>query len=63
MQTFRATLQDAAGATTWATWIDAADRQDAQGKANALRPGQTPTLELWSATDRRPDASAVLEAV
>jgi hypothetical protein len=63
MQTFRAYLQDASGALTWAAWIDAADAEDAQGQANALRPDQTPTLELWSAADRRPEASAVLEPV
>lgn len=63
MQTFRAYLQDAAGTITWAAWIDAAHRDEAQGKAGALRPGETPTLELWSATDRRPDAQSVLEAV
>jgi hypothetical protein len=63
MQTFRAYTQDAAGAITWASWIDAEHRDDARGKAQALRPGQALTLELWSATDRRPHASCQLDPV
>jgi hypothetical protein len=63
MQTFRAYLQDAAGAVTWATWIDAAHLEEARGKARALRPGQDLILDLWSATDRRPDPSCELEPV
>jgi hypothetical protein len=63
MQTFRAYIQDAAGAITWASWIDADHRADAQGKAQALRPGQALTLDLWSATDRRPHPSRQLDPV
>lgn len=53
MQTFRAYLQDASGAITWAAWIEAEHREDAHSQALALRPGQTPSLDLWSATERR----------
>jgi hypothetical protein len=62
-QTFRAYLQDAAGKITWAAWIDAADLYEAQGKAGKLCIGQTPTVDLWSATDRRPDPACTLEPV
>lgn len=61
MQTFRAYLRDAEGVITWAAWIDAADLGEAQGKARALHPDQDLTLDLWSATDRRPDAACELE--
>jgi hypothetical protein len=63
MQTFRAYVQDASGTITWAAWIDAAHREDAHGQAQAMRRGETPTLELWSATDRRPDAACQLDPV
>jgi hypothetical protein len=63
MQTFRAYLQDAAGTITWAAWIDAEHLEDAQAQARQLRPDQTLTLDLWSATDRRPDPSCTLEPV
>lgn len=63
MQTFRAYLQDAAGVVTWAAWIDAAHLEEAQSKALQLSPGHAPSLDLWSATDRRPDPSCELEPV
>lgn len=63
MQTFRAYLRDAAGTITWAAWIDAEHLEEAQGKARQLRPGQTPAVDLWSATDRRPGPSCTLEPV
>ena len=53
MQTFRAYLRSPAGAITWAAWIEAAHAEEAQGKAAALRQGETPTVELWSATERK----------
>lgn len=63
MQTFRAYIQDAAGAITWAAWIEAAHRDDAQAQAQAMRPGQSPSLDLWSAGERRHYASSELDAV
>jgi hypothetical protein len=63
MQTFRAYLQDAAGTITWAAWIDAPHREEAESQARALRPGQAVSLDLWSATDRRPDPACDLEPV
>lgn len=63
MQTFRAYLRDAAGVITWAAWVEAGNAADAQSQASALRPGQTPSVELWSATERKLDGSARLEAV
>jgi hypothetical protein len=62
MQTFRAYLQDDTGAITWAAWIDAAHLAEAAVKAKALC-GQAPTLEVWSATDRRPGAGCKLEPI
>ena len=53
MQTFRAYIQNASGTITWAAWIEAAHLDDARGLANALGQDQTPTLELWSASERR----------
>ncbi|CAN7612399.1 hypothetical protein LJR225_004659 [Phenylobacterium sp. LjRoot225] len=63
MQTFRAYIQDAAGAITWAAWVEAAHRDDAQAQAQALRPGQSLSLDLWSAAERRLYAASELEAV
>ncbi len=64
MQTFRAYVQDAAGALTWAAWIEAVDLSEAEGKVSALRLGETPaTVELWSATDRRVADTCTLEPV
>jgi hypothetical protein len=63
MQTFRAYIQNPAGTITWAAWIEAADRDEAQGKANALCPGPAPSVDLWSASERRIDASWRLEPV
>lgn len=63
MQTFRAYLQDAAGAITWAAWIDAAHLAEAKSKAQDLCSEVTPTVELWSATDRRPGDACTLEPV
>jgi hypothetical protein len=63
MQTFRAYLRDAAGTITWAAWIEAAHRDDAQSQAIVLRPGQAPSLELWSAAERRAYAASELEPV
>lgn len=62
-QTFRAYLQDGAGRITWAAWIDAAHLDEAQGKARDLRPGERPMVDLWSATDRRPDPACTIEPV
>jgi hypothetical protein len=63
MQTFRAYIRDAAGEITWAAWIDAAHADEAQGKARALCAQGAPTVDLWSATDRRPGPGALLDAV
>jgi hypothetical protein len=63
MQTFRAYLRDAEGVITWAAWIDAAHRDEAETLARGLRPDETPSLDLWSATDRRPDPACELEPV
>jgi hypothetical protein len=63
MQTFRAYLQDDAGAITWAAWIDAAHLGEAKRKAQDLCGGASPTLDVWSATDRRPAAACELEPV
>lgn len=46
MQTFRAYLQDQAGAITWATWIDAAHLAEARRKAQDICGGATPTVDL-----------------
>ena len=53
MQTFRAYIQNASGAITWAAWIEAAHLDDARGMADAMRQDPAPTLELWSASERR----------
>jgi hypothetical protein len=53
MQTFRAYLQDDAGAITWASWIDADHLDEAKCKARDLCGDASPTVDLWSATDRR----------
>jgi hypothetical protein len=63
MQTFRAYIQDDAGAITWAAWIQAAHRDAAQAQAQALRPGQALSLDLWSAAGGRTYAASELEAV
>ncbi|MCR5878739.1 hypothetical protein [Phenylobacterium sp. J367] len=63
MKTFRAYLQDASGALTWAAWIEAANGDEALRRALVLSPGQDPTVELWSATERKLDASATLDPV
>ncbi|HEY8616516.1 hypothetical protein [Phenylobacterium sp.] len=63
MQTFRAYIQNAAGAVTWAAWIEADHRQDAESQASALCPGQTPMLDLWSATERKLADSCRLDPV
>lgn len=63
MQTFRAYIQDASGTITWAAWIEAAHRDDAQGMAQAMCQGQTPTLDLWSATERRLSGAYHLDPV
>jgi len=63
MKTFRAYIQDAAGTITWAAWIEAAHRDDAQAQANALCDGQPHELELWSATERRLSAAHRLDPV
>lgn len=62
MQTFRAYLQDHVGTITWAAWIDAAHLSEATRKAQDLS-GATPTVDLWSATDRRPGAASELDPV
>lgn len=53
MQTFRAYVQDAGGAITWAAWIEAAHLEDARTRAHAICPDETPTVELWSSAERR----------
>ena len=63
MQTFRAYLRDDAGVITWAAWVDAAHLVEAQGKARDLCGGGQPTVDLWSATDRRPSSACKLEPV
>jgi hypothetical protein len=63
MQTFRAYLQDDAGAITWAAWIDAVHLNDAKLKAQDLCGEATPTVELWSETDRRPGSNCELDPV
>lgn len=63
MQTFRAYLQDGAGSITWAAWIDAAHLGEAKRKAQDLCGLAAPTVEVWSATDRRPDAACTLDPV
>lgn len=62
MQTFRAYLQDHAGTITWAAWIDADHLSEATRKAQYLS-GAAPTVDLWSATDRRPGAASELDPV
>ncbi|MBJ7413270.1 MAG: hypothetical protein JHD15_23330 [Phenylobacterium sp.] len=63
MQTFRAYLQDAAGTITWAAWIEAAHFEDARGRADALCAAGTPTVDLWSSSERKVWPAAALEAV
>ena len=63
MQTFRAYLQDDAGAVIWAAWVDAAHLDEAKAKAQDLCGAGKPTVELWSATDRRPSQASELEPV
>ena len=63
MQTFRAYLQDDAGAIAWAAWIDAADLNEAKRKAQDLCGEAMPAVELWSATDRRPGDAWELDPV
>jgi len=63
MQTFRAYLQDDAGVITWATWIDAAHLEEAECRAQNLCGQGSPTIDLWSATDRRPRAGCTLDPV
>jgi len=63
MQTFRAYIQDAAGTITWAAWIEAAHRDEAQVQAQALRPGQSLSLDLWTTAERRLYAASELEPV
>lgn len=63
MQTFRAYLQDDTGAITWAAWIDAAHLGEAMHKAQDLCGQATPTVDVWSATDRRPGAACRLDPV
>jgi hypothetical protein len=63
MQTFRAYLQDDAGAITWAAWIDAAHLSEAKRLAQDLCGEVTPVVDLWFPTDRRPGDACELEAV
>lgn len=62
MQTYRAYVRDAAGAITWAAWIEAADLAEANGMAARIGPGQC-TLELWSAGERKLAPGSRLEAL
>jgi hypothetical protein len=63
MQTFRAYLQDDTGAITWASWIDAAHLGEAKRKAQSLCGEATPTVDVWSAADRRLSADCELDPV
>lgn len=63
MQTFRAFLQDASGAITWASWVEAVDLAEARQAAQALCVGQSPSVDPWFATERLPAAGSVLEPV
>jgi hypothetical protein len=63
MRTYRAYLQGPAGAITWAAWIDAARLDEAERKAQDLCGAATPTVEVWSDTDRRPAALCKLDPV
>ncbi len=63
MQTFRAYLRDEAGAITWAAWIDAAHLAEATLRAQDLCGEATPTVDVWSATDRRPRDASRLDPV
>jgi hypothetical protein len=63
MRTFRAYLQDEAGAITWAAWVDAAHFDAARRKAQDLCGEATPRVELWSDTDRRPGELCKLDPV
>jgi hypothetical protein len=63
MRTFRAYLQDDAGAITWAAWIDAVDLSDAKLKAQDRCRESTPTVELWCDTDRRLGSNCELDPV
>jgi hypothetical protein len=63
MQTFRAYLQDHTGALTWAAWIDAAHYSEAVQKARDLCGLAVPTVEVWSATDRRPSPDCILDPI
>lgn len=63
MQTFRAYLQDDAGAITWAAWVEASDLAQAQRTAHDLCGGATPSLDLWFASDRRPGPGSELDPV
>lgn len=63
MQTFRAYLQNAAGTITWAAWIEAADREEAEGKAHDACRGGKPTVDLWSATTRTAFSPGQLDPV
>jgi hypothetical protein len=63
MQTFRAYLQDEAGAIVWAAWIDAADLGEARRRAQELCGEASPTIRMWFATDRRPSDTCELAAV
>jgi hypothetical protein len=62
MQTFRAYTQDAAGTITWAAWIEAAHSDEARRLADALCPGGSPALDLWTVA-ARDFAGARLEPV
>ncbi|HKR87968.1 MAG TPA: hypothetical protein VJS38_07310 [Phenylobacterium sp.] len=63
MQTFRAYLQDGDGAITWAAWIDAVHVAEAKLMAQDLCGAETPTVDLWSPTDRRLTAVCKLDPV
>lgn len=63
MQTFRAYLQDDTGVITWAAWIDAGHLGEATCKAQDLCRHATPTVEVWSVTDRRADPAWKLDPV
>jgi hypothetical protein len=63
MQTFRASIRDAAGTITWAAWIEASSLAEANGMAARMLPERPRTVELWCAASRDLPSGSVLEAV
>lgn len=63
MQTFRAFLQDASGAITWASWVEAATLAQAKQVAQVQCAGQAPSVDPWFTTAREPAPGSVLDPV